>query len=342
MNNTNAIVNAVTMRSSTAREVPSSTGCDTNVLTDLTRQRRLLPNHSSERTAISKRIRNEIRRLKALERHRRIDKIPDDYKCLSHISQFKSRRGKAMITQMTSLIGEKVTDRQGIAHVFAEFYERLYTQRKPAKTTHCTSQHDHHTDEHTPSFTQGELATALQQLCNGRSCDYSGIKAEMLKEGSDALHQHPLQLYNDIIRRDATPPQQWKHTIITIIHKSGDPTLPSNYRPIAIIPLMYKLFARLLYNRLAPLFDKHQTPVQAGLRHDYSTDDHLYTLTIFHEQSVEWQLNLWVAAIDFKKAFDSIDHDKPWDALSEQKIPTPYIRLIRDLYTRDLYTRQYC
>ena len=64
------------------------------------------------------------------------------------------------------------------------------------------------------------------------------------------LRTHLLRLYNDVLRADAPPPQDWKHTTISVIHKSGDTGLPNNYRPISIIPLLYKLFARLLYNRL--------------------------------------------------------------------------------------------
>ena len=123
-----------------------------------------------------------------------------------------------------------------------------------------------------------------------------------------------------------------------MIYKSGDPSLPSNYRPIAIIPLLYKLFARLLYNRLAPLLDAHQTPDQAGFRHDFSTDDHLFATRILGEQSHEWQLPLWVSAIDFKKAFDTIDQNKLWQALHRQGTPTEYIHMLQSLYSQQTAT----
>ena len=122
-------------------------------------------------------------------------------------------------------------------------------------------------------------------------------------------------------------------TTISVIFKSGDSQLPSNYRPIAIIPLLYKLFARLLYNRLEPLLDNHQTPDQAGFRHDYSTDDHLFTSTILHERSHEWQLPLWISAVDFKKAFDTIDHSRLWQALHNQQVPPHYVTLLQSLYS---------
>jgi len=302
-------------------------------------ERRQLPNRSNARAAISKRIKKELRRLKSLQQEQRIEKILEDYRRLNHISSIKSNRHKTLIAQMTTSTGQKVNDRQGIADVFADFYEKLYAQRQTTSTatTYITPPHnsnEHCCDEPIPPFTQKELDKALRQLRNGRSCDTDGILAEMIKEGNDALHQHLLRLYNDIVKPDASPPQQWRHTTITIIHKRGDPTLPQNYRPIAIIPMLYKLFARLLYNRLEVLLDKQQTPDQAGFRHNYSTADHLYTLTILHEQAAEWQLNLWVAAIDFKKAFDSINHDKLWQTLKEQHVPSAYIKLLQELYAQ--------
>ena len=47
---------------------------------------------------------------------------------------------------------------------------------------------------------------------------------------------------------------------------------------------------------------------------------------------------MWVAAIDFKKAFDSIHHDKLWHTLEEQQVPTAYINLLQTLYTQQCAT----
>ena len=202
-----------------------------------------------------------------------------------------------------------------------------YHDTSTTTTTTTSTTHDA-----IPPFTLNELNVAITQLRNGRCRDTTGLLAEMLKLGGDTLRKHLLQLYNDILQPDAQPPDAWKQSTISIIFKSGDPQLPNNYRPISIIPLLYKLFARLLYNRLEPLLDKFQTPDQAGFRHDYSTDDHLFTTTLIHERSHEWQLPLWVAAVDFKKAFDTIDHDRLWEALKRQKIPVSYIHLLQKLY----------
>ena len=74
------------------------------------------------------------------------------------------------------------------------------------------------------------------------------------------------------------------------------------------------------------------------IRRNYSTDDHLFTTTIVHERSQEWQLPLWVSAVDFKQAFDTIDHNHLWQALHNQDVPTQYIRLLQVLYSNHTAT----
>ena len=133
-------------------------------------------------------------------------------------------------------------------------------------------------------------------------------------------------------------PEQWRKSHITVIYKSGDPRLPHNYRPITVIPLLYKLFARLLFNRLDPILDRQQLPEQAGFRRKFSTDDHLFTLTLIQEKTDEWQLPLWTATLDFKKAFDTVSHTALWDTLAAQNLPPSYIALLTKLYQNQTAT----
>ena len=103
--------------------------------------------------------------------------------------------------------------------------------------------HDHgprqHNEATIPDFTQQELRKAIKQLKTGRCKDTAGITAELLKAGGATLEQHLLKLYNDVIKPTQQAPEQWRRTTISVLHKSGDPALPQNYRPIAIIPVLY-------------------------------------------------------------------------------------------------------
>ena len=302
-------------------------------LRQLILQRQQTPNNSSQRKTISLAIRKQLRHIRQIAQESRIEEVILKKQGLRHITREKHGRGKDLIASMSTFSGATVTNRQSIADVFADFYSQLYQRldhdqptAPPPVTTRKT------TDDAIPPFTLKELNSTIAQLRSGRCRDTTGLLAEMLKQGGNTLRGHLLQLYNDILQPNAQPPASWRQSTISIIFKSGDPQLPNNYRPISIIPLLYKLFARLLYNRIEPQLDKHQTPDQAGFRHDYSTDDHLYTTTLIHERSHEWQLPLWVSAVDFKKAFDTIDHKCLWQALARQNLPPNYIHLLQKLY----------
>eukprot|EP00973_Karenia_brevis_P074174 10308140-Karenia_brevis.AAC.1 len=72
-----------------------------------------------------------------------------------------------------------------------------------------------------------------------------------------------------------------------------------------MVRILYKLFPRLVLRWLNKHLESEQAVDQAGFRSGYSTDDLLFTFTLLQEKIVEWQQDLWVAAVDFKKAFDT-------------------------------------
>ena len=296
-------------------------------LSSLINQRRNTDNtHTTTRSQLSKAISKELRAIKRMTRRAEIDKILKEYKNLKRISGIKSNKAKELITSMTNADGQIEYGRQSITNVFATFYEQLYKDTDKASYTPAA-----HTRA-IPPFTTTELHKSLRQLKTGKAADCSGIAAEMLKSGGDVLHQTLLSLYNAIILPEAPPPHTWQHTMIKVLHKSGDRTQPQNYRPIATIPMLYKLFARLLYNRLELPLDHQQSCDQAGFRRGRSTTDHLFTTAIIQETADEWQIPLWMAAVDFKKAFDSITHQALWTSLADQGIDSSYIHLLTKLY----------
>ena len=74
-----------------------------------------------------------------------------------------------------------------------------------------------------------------------------------------------------------------------------------NYRPICTVPALYKLFSTIICNRLYHRLDQAQSEDQGGYRRSYQTLDHLATYRLR-----EWCTKMWVATVDFMKAFDSI------------------------------------
>ena len=170
-------------------------------------------------------------------------------------------------------------------------------------------------------------------LKKNKAPDNAKVCAEMIKYGGEQLKNVLLATFNSIIEPSMPTPETWRKTIIKVLYKSGDSKLPQNYRPIASIPILYKLFSRLLYNRLEKILDPEQHMDQAGFRKGRSTVDHLFTIVMIQEISDEWKVPIWTCAIDFKKAFDSVTHRSLWRSLSKQGVPDGYIYLLDKLYT---------
>ena len=250
-----------------------------------------------------------------------------DLKGLKHIAGTKTCKRKSLITQMTDANGTDHSDRQTIADIFAEFYQKLYASRigqhEPLSLGSC---------QDVPKFTRMELETAIKGLKNGRARDGAGVFAELLKTGGPKLVDLLLDSYNQAISASAMPSQSWKFSTVSVLHKSGDHRKPENYRPITIIPLLYKFFAKLLYSRLQPLLDRQQSIDQAGFRPNFSTLHHISTFVFISEKAFEWQQPVWVAALDFRKAFDTVEHECLWKSPKSQGLPDGYIRVLANLY----------
>ena len=116
--------------------------------------------------------------------------------------------------------------------------------------------------------------------------------------------------------------------------KKGDREVLGNYRPICGLPILYKLFATVLYARLAPSLHKVQPPDQAGFRPNHRCEDHLTVYRILEQRSREWGVPLYISTIDFTKAFDSIKHSAIWNSLRFYGIKPAYVTLLQKLYKR--------
>ena len=114
----------------------------------------------------------------------------------------------------------------------------------------------------------------------------------------------------------------------SVIHKKGDREDAGNYRPICGLPILYKLFATVLYARLAPELQKVQPLDQAGFRPNHRCEDHLMVYRVLEQRCREWGVPLYISTIDFTKAFDSIKHSAIWKSLRFYGVKPAYVRLL--------------
>ena len=72
--------------------------------------------------------------------------------------------------------------------------------------------------------------------------------------------------------------------------------------------------------------------IQAGFRKGRGTRDQIAGICWILEKAREFQKNIYPCFIDYTKAFDCVDHNKLWKALTKMGIPDHLTCLLRNLY----------
>ena len=89
----------------------------------------------------------------------------------------------------------------------------------------------------------------------------------------------------------------------------------------------------MLYRRLHRILDKHQCYDQIGFRSKMRIENAFAICESLIGTTRAFNLLLWVASLDLSKAFDKIEFDALFAALTEQDVPLPYINLLKALYS---------
>ena len=108
-------------------------------------------------------------------------------------------------------------------------------------------------------------------------------------------------------------PQYWKGSTVFIpIPKKGSVKECSNYCTIALISHVSKVMLKILQTRLLQYINQELPDVQAGFRKGRGTRDQRSNICWIIEKAREFQKNIYFRFTDQGKAFDCVDHNKPW------------------------------
>ena len=118
-------------------------------------------------------------------------------------------------------------------------------------------------------------------------------------------------------------PTDGNKSVYVPIYKKGEKQECGNYRTIALISHASKVFMRVKQRRLE-VFLIPELPIgQFMLRRGRGTRDHIANLRWMMEKAREHQRDLYMCVIDYKKAFDCVDHEIRWVILGDGSASTP-------------------
>ena len=169
-------------------------------------------------------------------------------------------------------------------------------------------------------------------MSNRKAPGCDGIPIEFLKSGGDEVIRVMTNLFNSIWKMK-TWPNDWKKSIYVPIYKKGDKKECGNYRTIALISHASKILLRVLQKRPKAFLIPELPIEQAGFRRGRGTRDHISNLRWLMERARDNQRELFMCFIDYKKAFDCVDHQRLWNTLKGMGVPEHLIVILSNLYT---------
>lgn len=127
-------------------------------------------------------------------------------------------------------------------------------------------------------------------------------------------------------------PEEWNESVVVPIYKKGNRKDCNNYRGISLLNSAYKIYAKIITNRLNTITEALLTEEQNGFRQNRSCIDGVFTLAQIIEKHREFNIPTHMAFIDYHKAFDTVNRTQLWETLVLIGIPQHLIYAIKSMY----------
>ena len=127
-------------------------------------------------------------------------------------------------------------------------------------------------------------------------------------------------------------PKNWRQAKVVALLKPGkDTSVAKSFRPISQLCHTYKLFERLILNRIAEHVDAKLIPEQAGFRSGKSCTNQLLNLTEHIEDGYEKRLITGAVLEDLSAAYATVNHRRLLSKVLEVTDDVHLTDLIRTL-----------
>jgi hypothetical protein len=194
-----------------------------------------------------------------------------------------------------------------ICNLFKNFFESVY--EKPTICDNSAFDYILHYDDAltNANIDRSILLKELKCLDTNIGPGPDGISSIFLVKVADYIVDPLWNIFNYSLIYGYFP-LKWRCSNISPIFKSGDRTKIENYRGIAILSVIPKLFEKIISDQLYKFLDERIVQQQHGFRKGKSTTTNL--VDYVSQLQTLMSSNKQVDAIytDFSKAFDKVDH----------------------------------
>ena len=152
-----------------------------------------------------------------------------------------------------------------------------------------------------------------------------------------SIHHFMATLFNKLLETGTAPPS-WGVARLRLIHKSGDTSDPSNFRPIALTCVVGKLFHKILSRHLE-IYLRANNVIDTSIQKGFVSGlpgvfEHIYSLSAIMEDALTNRKPLMMTFLDLKNAFGSVSHQLIFDMLEAVKVPPSFKDYVQSFYSQ--------
>lgn len=261
----------------------------------------------------------------------------------------RAKRSSTTLHSINDPSGSKVTSNTLIADQFVNYFSQLYNIN-PHKPTINNDRRTHLIKEflaqHGPKpisyaealhlerpISKDELESVLKQLKTGKSPGPDGLMARYYKEFIATLYPHFLNAFNSLSSENPPPRDLLTAHIVVIPKPDKDPNLVHNYRPISLLNVDLKIYAKILANRLLPLLPGLISLDQVGFVPGREARDNTLKAISIHNWLTSKKQPGFLLSLDAEKAFDRVAWDYLKEVLTHIGIRDRMLQFILALYS---------
>ena len=177
------------------------------------------------------------------------------------------------------------------------------------------------------TITADDVRNSLKETKLGKSAGIDGLAAEHFIYSHTSITVHLSLLFSCMLTHGCMPDAFMKTSLIPILkNKNGDTSAKSNYRPIAIVTAMSKVF-ELCLSRIMDVY-LFTSDNQFGFKQKHSTDLCIYTVKSIIQYYNYYNSPVYTCFLDASKAFDRINHWTMFKQLILRDVPVILIRIL--------------
>jgi hypothetical protein len=183
------------------------------------------------------------------------------------------------------------------------------------------------------TISEFEVMNAIRALKANKAAGPDCLIGEFYKNSAECIVPFLVKYFNYIFDKGLFP-EEWSMAVLQPLHKKGDLDNPDNFRGISLLNICSKIYSFVLNKRVTKWIESNGLlgEEQAGFREEHCTADHIFTLYAMVQKQLIRHRKLYVAFIDFKKAFDSVSRGKLWGVLRKNGIDGKMLQALKSMY----------